>query len=94
MLVGAFDSVTNLYGRGYITLVAGNSVNVALSDFGRVVNTTKIRSLPEKYTQLPVYLFKVYTKENAVTQLKVRLNYFKFLFILMFCFFLENYLYF
>lgn len=72
MLVGAFDSATNLYGRGYVTLVAGNSVNVAMSDYGRVINTTKIRVLPDKHTKLPAYSFKVYTKGDYVPQLKVR----------------------
>ena len=72
MLVGAFDNATNLYGRGYVTLVSGNSVNVALSDYGRVINTIKIRVLPEIYTQLPAYSFKVYTKGDYVPQLKVR----------------------
>lgn len=72
MLVGAFDNATNLYGRGYVTLVAGNSVNVALSDYGRVINTIKIRVLPEKYNKLPGYSFKVYTKGDYVPQLKVR----------------------
>jgi len=72
MLVGAFDSATNLYGRGYVILVAGNSVNVAMSDYGRVVNTTKIRVLPDKHTKLPAYSFKVYTKGDYVPQLKVR----------------------
>lgn len=70
MLVGAFDSATNLYGRGYVTLVAGNSVNVALSDYGRVINTVKLRALPTKYTQLPAYAFKVHTKGDYVPQLK------------------------
>lgn len=73
MLVGAFDSVTNLYCRGYVTLVAGNSVNIALSDYGRVINTTKIRVLPNKHTKSPAYAFKVYTKGDYVPQLKVRL---------------------
>lgn len=72
MLVGALDNATNLYGRGYVTLVAGNSANVALSDYGRVINATKIRVLPEKYTQIPAYSFKVHTKGNHVPQLKVR----------------------
>jgi len=72
MLVGAFDNDTNLYGRGYITLIAGNSVNVALSDYGRVINTIKIKVLPEKYTKLPAYSLKVYTKGNYVPQLEVR----------------------
>lgn len=71
MLVGAYDSSTKLYGRGYITLVAGNSANVVMSDYGRVVNTIKIYSLPEKYTQFSAYSFKVYTKNNRVSQLKV-----------------------
>ncbi|XP_060847831.1 uncharacterized protein LOC132927329 [Rhopalosiphum padi] len=70
MLVGAFDNVTNLYGRGYVTLVAGNSVNVALSDYGRVINTIKIREVPEKYNQVPAYSFKVHTKGDYVPQLK------------------------
>ncbi|KAF0751710.1 Uncharacterized protein FWK35_00019435 [Aphis craccivora] len=69
MLVGAFDNATNLYGRGYVTLVAGNSVNVALSDYGRVINTMKLRVLPTKYTQLPAYAFKVHTKGDYVPQL-------------------------
>jgi len=72
MLVGAFDNATNLYGRGYVTLVAGNSVNVALSDYGRVINSIEIRVLPEIYTKLPAYSFKVYTKGDHVPQLKVR----------------------
>ncbi|XP_022174799.1 uncharacterized protein LOC111036859 [Myzus persicae] len=70
MLVGAFDNSINLYGRGYVTLVAGNTVNVAMSDYGRVINTIKIRVLPEKYTKLPAYSFKVYTKSDYVPQLK------------------------
>ncbi|XP_016658697.1 uncharacterized protein LOC100167275 isoform X2 [Acyrthosiphon pisum] len=70
MLVGAFDSATNLYGRGYVTLVAGNSVNIAMSDYGRVINTTKIRELPNKHTKSPAYSFKVYTKGDHVPQLK------------------------
>ncbi|CAI6361930.1 unnamed protein product [Macrosiphum euphorbiae] len=70
MLVGAFDSATNLYGRGYVTLVAGNSVNIAMSDYGRVINTTKIRVLPNKHTKSPAYSFKVYTKGDYVPQLK------------------------
>lgn len=76
MLVGAFDSATNLYGRGYITLISGNSVNVAMSDYGRVINTIKIRTLPEKYTKLPAYSFKVYTKGNYVSRLEVRTSSF------------------
>lgn len=75
MLVGAFDSVTNLYGRGYVALVSGNTVNVVMSDYGRVINTTKIRTLPEKHTQLPAYAFKVYTKDHCVPQLKVIVKY-------------------
>lgn len=76
MLVGAFDSVTNLYGRGYVAFVAGNSVNVALSDFGRVINTTKIRALSEKYTQIPAYSFKVFTKDQCIPEIKViSINY-------------------
>lgn len=71
MLVGAFDKATNSYGRGYITSVAGNSANVVMSDYGRVVNTIKIYSLPEKYTQFSAYSFKVYTKDNRISQLKV-----------------------
>lgn len=71
MLVGAFDADTKLYGRGYITLITGNNVNVALSDYGRVVNTTKVKVLPTKYTQTPAYAFKVFTKTNCVSQLKV-----------------------
>ncbi|XP_060876252.1 uncharacterized protein LOC132949399 isoform X3 [Metopolophium dirhodum] len=70
MLVGAFDSATNLYGRGYVTLVAGNSVNIAMSDYGRVINTTKIRVLPNKHSKSPAYSFKVYTKGDYVPQLK------------------------
>ncbi|XP_025208243.1 uncharacterized protein LOC112603736 [Melanaphis sacchari] len=70
MLVGAFDNATNLYGRGYVTLVAGNSVNVALSDYGRVINTKQIRVLPEKYNRVPAYSFKVHTKGDHVPQLK------------------------
>ncbi|XP_022170007.1 uncharacterized protein LOC111033534 [Myzus persicae] len=69
MLVGAFDNATNLYGRGYVTLVAGNSVNVAMSDYGRVINTTQIRVLPERHTKLPAYSFKIYTKNDNVLQL-------------------------
>lgn len=76
MLVGAFDSATHLYARGYITLISGNSVNVAMSDYGRVINTVQIRKLPEKYIKLTGYSFKVYTKGNCVLQLKVRSNSF------------------
>lgn len=77
MLVGAFDHFTDLYCRGYITLVTKNSVNVALCDFGRVINATKIRIVPEKFTQVPPYSFKVYTKDNIVSQLiEVRSYYF------------------
>lgn len=98
MLIGAFDNATNLYGRGYVTLVAGNSVNVALSDYGRVINTTKLRALPTKYTQLPAYAFKVHTKGDYVPQLKVRLKLFLVLirnFVISYLFFvLENILYF
>lgn len=72
MLVGAFDSTTNLYGRGYITLIARDGVNVALSDYGRVINTIKIKVLPEKYIKLPAFSLKVYTKGNYVPQLEVR----------------------
>jgi len=79
MLVGAFDNATNLYGRGYVNLVSGNSVNVAMSDYGRVINTIKIRALPEKYTNLPAYSFKVHTKGDYVPQLNVRLKLFLFL---------------
>lgn len=71
MLVGAFDSASNSYGRGYVVFVAGNSVNVAMSDYGKIVNTIKVKVLPEKYTLLPAYSFKVYTKDNNVPQLKV-----------------------
>lgn len=77
MLVGAFDNFTELYCRGYITLVTKNSVNIALCDFGRVINTNKIRAVPEKFIQVPPYSFKVYTKEDIVSQLmEVRLYYF------------------
>lgn len=95
MLVGAFDSAANLYGRGYITLVARNSANVVMSDYGKVINTFKIRSLPEKYTQLPAYSFKVYEyiKENCVSQLKVRpIIFFLLLFIVIYFSFLGKYL--
>lgn len=71
MLVGAFDKITNLYGRGYVVLIAGNSVNVAMSDYGKVINTITIRALPEKYLELPAYSFKVHTRENYVPQLEV-----------------------
>lgn len=70
--MGAFDCSTNLYCRGYVVLVSGNSVNVALSDYGRVINTIKVRVLPEKYTQISAYSFKVFTKGNDVLQFKVR----------------------
>lgn len=69
MLVGAFDCDTKLYGRGYVIFVAGNSANVALSDFGRVINTTKIRVLPESVAQRTAYSFKGYTKDNIVDEL-------------------------
>lgn len=69
MLVGAFDNATKLFGRGYVTLVAGNSANVALSDFGRVIKTTKIKVLPESVTQRPAYSFKGYTKDSIVQHL-------------------------
>lgn len=71
MLVGAFDVASNLYGRGYVVLVSGNSVNVAMSDYGKVINTKQIRVLPTKLTQLLSYSFKVYTKDKCVSQLKV-----------------------
>lgn len=71
MLVGAFDIATNSYARGYVVLISGNSVNVAMSDYGRVINTIQIRALPEKLTQLPAYSFKVFTKDNCVSKLKV-----------------------
>ncbi|XP_025425814.1 uncharacterized protein LOC112694531 isoform X1 [Sipha flava] len=64
MLVGAFDNVTNLYGRGYVTLVAGNTVNVTMCDFGKIINTNLIRVLPEKYSKIPAYSFKIYSKDN------------------------------
>lgn len=73
MLVGAFDCSTYSYCRGYVVLISGNSVNVALCDYGRVINTIKVRLLPEKYTQIPAFSFKVFTKGNNVPQLKVRL---------------------
>lgn len=77
MFVGAFDNFTELYCRGYITLVTKNSVNVALCDFGRVINTNKVRIAPERLTQIPPYSFKVYTKEDIVSQLiEVRSYYF------------------
>jgi len=69
MLVGAFDNATKLFGRGYVTLVAGNSANVALSDFGRVIKTTQIKVLPESVTQKPAYSFKGYTKDGIVQHL-------------------------
>lgn len=77
MLVGAFDNTTNLYGRGYVTLVAGNTVNVAMSDFGKVINTILVRVLPEKYSKIPAYSFKIYSKDN-VLQLEVGLQQFQF----------------
>lgn len=71
MLVGAFDTVTSSYGRGYVTLVSGNTVNVAMIDYGRVINTTIIKVLPEKHTRKPAYSFKVYCKDQSVSLLKV-----------------------
>lgn len=74
MLVGAFNKDANLYGRGYVTLIAGNSVNVAMSDYGKVINTTTIKILPKKYSELPAYSFNVHTRENYVPQLEVWLK--------------------
>ncbi|VVC34737.1 Tudor domain,RNA recognition motif domain [Cinara cedri] len=70
MLVGAYDRTTNLYGRGYVMVIAGNSANVVMSDFGKVINTNEIRELPETFIRIPMYAFKVYTKGNDVAQLE------------------------
>lgn len=79
MLVGAFDNFTNTYARGYVIFVAGNSVNVALCDYGRVIKTFDSRILPEKYISLAAYSFKVYTKNKCLPQLIVRNRSIKFL---------------
>lgn len=71
MLVGAYDSATKLYGRGYVTVIADNSVNVVMSDYGKVINTNQVRVLPKILTEIPIYSFKVFTKVNSVQQLKV-----------------------
>lgn len=69
--MGAYDDDSELYARGYVTLVSKNSVNVALCDFGRVIVATKIRELPKKLTQIPAYALKVYSKNNNVSKLTV-----------------------
>lgn len=76
MLVGAYDSAINLYGRGYVAVVAGNRANVVMSDYGKVINTNQIRALPKTLSEIPMYSFKIYTKENCVPQLNVRLKSF------------------
>lgn len=80
MLVGAFDNATNLYGRGYVTVVAGNTVNVVMSDFGKIINTINIRVLPEKYTKIPAYSFKIFSKDKSLLlQVSLKQKYIIFL---------------
>ncbi|XP_050542444.1 uncharacterized protein LOC126906154 isoform X2 [Daktulosphaira vitifoliae] len=71
MLIGAFDLITNLFARGYVTFVVGKSANVVLCDYGRAINATTFRTLPNVYSLLPIYSFKAYTKgEDSVAILK------------------------